>query len=760
MLTLNQIIDQIKTLANAHYQIAEVGVGTIAELQSKPDREYPLLWLSNEGGTLDNNYKVDNIRLTMFGRVTVGDEGQDDDASELEVLSDMQLILLDFLNYFHQNHGQEYVTDKSNTLEHFTERTNDRTAGYSTVLELKQFYDWNKCQIPQSGASIPPTVDGLTLYDFCDADVIARLTADQITCLQAEFGTSIQIQINGVDSEVASSSPYNQEIQNSDGTPIGTAANPSVVPDARIGINGNYLEEIPATVDATLDVHNTSGSDVGSYTGTEWQIADSTVTINGSSLGATGSVLAEGSVDIEVNLDGSPAGSWDGDSWEVTSAPCADATVQLNGVDMTDIPSGSTENIEVRQETSSTLVGSKQGQYWRIDDTTIRNQANDWSDTEGAEGTYTLGLQRVVDSDGSNVDTVDYKPIADGAVFTCTPSASVTLGAFSDSGYSNPVTEADFHDTVYLRAVPSNITPSGFDFFLDNGTDATIIVSGDSDGEYTWTVTELADVWSMKVFADTVSNSLEFTINNDPDVQDFIDATGITDNVIILALNYLVCELKDGGLWDILNAIYPFVGGTATTHKFNLKDARDLDSAFRLDFNGGITHSSTGVKGNGTNGWIDTHLVPSSVSSANDEHISIYSRTDDNGLRVDMGADTPTIKSNIISRYLGDFYARMQGTNTTGDAVADSLGLFVANRINSSEAEGYYNGTQFTKSNAQVGLPNISYHIMALNSNGTAAFFSQREIAFATQGGGISVADELVLRTAIDNFQTRLGRNV
>ena len=187
MLTLNQIIDQIKDLADNHFQIKEAGVGTIAELQAKPDRQYPLLWLSNEGGTLDNNYKIDNIRLTMFGRVITGEEGQDDDASELEVLSDMQLILLDFLNYFHQQHGQEYVTDKNNTLEHFTERTNDRTAGYSTVLELKQFYDWNRCKIPESGASIPPTVDGLTLYDFCDQSVIDRLTQVQRDCLEAEL---------------------------------------------------------------------------------------------------------------------------------------------------------------------------------------------------------------------------------------------------------------------------------------------------------------------------------------------------------------------------------------------------------------------------------------------------------------------------------------------------------------------------------------------------------------------------------------------
>jgi len=214
-------------------------MGTIAELQGKPDRLYPLLWLSNEGGSLEDNYKVDNIRLTMFGRVIAGEEGQDDDASEIEVLSDMQLILLDFLNYFHQQHGQEYVTDKAATLEHFTERTNDRTAGYSCVLELKQFYDWNKCQIPQSGASIPPSVDGLTLYDFCDQSVIDRLTAPQLACLAAEFGGGVVTeQINGVTIGTSTAGTTNdQQIHDSAGADIGTAANPSVVSDSTVQNN-------------------------------------------------------------------------------------------------------------------------------------------------------------------------------------------------------------------------------------------------------------------------------------------------------------------------------------------------------------------------------------------------------------------------------------------------------------------------------------------------------------------------------------------
>lgn len=265
MLTLNQIHAQIVTLANAHFQIAEVGMGTIAELQGKPDRLYPLLWLSNEGGSLEDNYKVDNIRLTMFGRVIVGEEGQDDDASEIEVLSDMQLILLDFLNYFHQQHGQEYVTDKAATLEHFTERTNDRTAGYSCVLELKQFYDWNKCQIPESGASIPPSVDGLTLYDFCDQSVIDRLTVTQLACLQSEFGgASVTEQINGVTiGTVAPGGTNNQLIQDTAGATVGTEANPSVIADASVTVNSSAFDTVVAEGTIDVPVEYVNGTPVG-----------------------------------------------------------------------------------------------------------------------------------------------------------------------------------------------------------------------------------------------------------------------------------------------------------------------------------------------------------------------------------------------------------------------------------------------------------------------------------------------------------------
>jgi len=334
LLTLNEIHAQIVALANAHYQIAEVGMGTIAELQGKPDRLYPLLWLSNEGGSLEDNYKVDNIRLTMFGRVIVGEEGQDDDASEIEVLSDMQLILLDFLNYFHQQHGQEYVTDKAATLEHFTERTNDRTAGYSCVLELKQFYDWNKCNIPQSGAVIPPTIDGLTLYDFCDQSVLDRLTAEQNACLLLEFGNCADATVENSDASysttVASGATLvlpNIDFTDSDGT---TTSVPSVqnivatpIPpcaDATVELNGVEMTTIPSGDTENISIRQSSGAtEVGSKQGTHWRIDDSAISINGSPVA---DVKAEDSLDIDVTQDGSPVGSWNGSAW-IVPAPIA-----------------------------------------------------------------------------------------------------------------------------------------------------------------------------------------------------------------------------------------------------------------------------------------------------------------------------------------------------------------------------------------------------------------------------------------------------
>ena len=109
----------------------------------------------------------------------------------------------------------------------------------------------------------------------------------------------------------------------------------------------------------------------------------------------------------------------------------------------------------------------------------------------------------------------------------------------------------------------------------------------------------------------------------DQDSTNFIIAAGISDSVQTSAIETLVSDLKTYGLWTKMKAIYPFVGGSANSHKFNLKDPRNLDGAYRLVFNGGWTHTSNGAKPNGTTGYAETYLN-NNILGLNDISFGVY----------------------------------------------------------------------------------------------------------------------------------------
>jgi hypothetical protein len=374
LLTLNQVISQITTLAAAHSQIAASGVGDFAEWQAE-ERNYPLLWVFHETTNVGNRELVYSIRLICADRVITGEEGEDTDGMEQEVLSDTLLILLDFLAYFQQQHSQTYTVIPSATIDPFTERFNDRVAGNSMVIQIRQPFTWDACQIPQSGATIPPTVDGLTLYDFCDPSVIARLTAEQVACLEAEYAlpcADVTQQVNGTTiGTTVSGGTNNQLIRNTAGTAVGTSANPSIVanstytlkksggttistgsiaaeasanitaPDATAVVKDTANNTISTTPiqsdssanitapDGTYSLRDTASNVLGTGSIRSGQLAvvitapDATVTINGASLGATGTIRSGGSEDLDVLQGGVAAGSWNGSAWIIPTCPAA-----------------------------------------------------------------------------------------------------------------------------------------------------------------------------------------------------------------------------------------------------------------------------------------------------------------------------------------------------------------------------------------------------------------------------------------------------
>lgn len=257
----------------------------------------------------------------------------------------------------------------------------------------------------------------------------------------------------------------------------------------------------------------------------------------------------------------------------------------------------------------------------------------------------------------------------------------------------------------------------------------------------------------------------------DADASAYLIAAGITDSTQMSAINTLVVSLKNNGLWSPMIALYPFVGGSASAHKFNLKDPRDVDAAFRLSFVGGWTHSSTGALPNGTNGYADTFYNPVSQSlSTSSAHLSIYQRqTCDAGTtRNHMGAETAAATNGIQLLWgntgsaergqIGGAASNEYAPSSGSTAIAGLMSIATNGDRN---AQYYYNGSARGTAILQTGsLPNFSIYIAASNRSGTAINFLNKEIAFATIGTGLSSSQMSILYTIIQTFQTTLNRNV
>jgi len=300
--------------------------------------------------------------------------------------------------------------------------------------------------------------------------------------------------------------------------------------------------------------------------------ADATVQLNGIEVATPAS---GGTVDIPVNLDGVPSGSWDGDSWEVTSNPCADATVQLNGVDMTDIPSGDTENIQVRQSSGSTLVGSKQGQYWRIDDSDISINGSPVAD--------------VMAEDSLNIDVTQ-----DGLAVGSWNGSAWIVPSCPAGGGSIEVTASDsspsLGDTITITGTASGYTPDSYLFFAYDGTSEVYFIAEQASNSFDWQILGLnAGTYTIYVLG---------VDNGSPDVT----ALGTVD--ITLSVDFLLDQTYGQDI-DVAFAFYKVREAFNDYVAIIRRESDNAQDSWNLDSNGVLSLSSQNVAETTTLGdWI------------------------------------------------------------------------------------------------------------------------------------------------------------
>lgn len=248
----------------------------------------------------------------------------------------------------------------------------------------------------------------------------------------------------------------------------------------------------------------------------------------------------------------------------------------------------------------------------------------------------------------------------------------------------------------------------------------------------------------------------------DPAAQTFFTTAGITDATEKTAVNKLVLDLKSYGIFTLPNfVLYPMVGGTNTTTSYNLVNP----ALYQISWNGGVVSSSNGVQFNGVNAYGDTQFNPTSVGTGqNSFHISMYSRTNNSNTECEIGVEDSLFRgSSIFARLSGTTYYKINSNTNITHADANSLGFYISNRTASNVVNGWKNGVKLaTGTAASTGNVNAKIFIGAYNNvpNPLIRYYSTKQVATVTIGSGLTDTQAANLRTAIQTFNTTLGRQV
>jgi len=253
--------------------------------------------------------------------------------------------------------------------------------------------------------------------------------------------------------------------------------------------------------------------------------------------------------------------------------------------------------------------------------------------------------------------------------------------------------------------------------------------------------------------------------SGDADALAFFTAATITDTTQKSAINTLVTDLKTANIWTKMKAIYPFVGGTAAQHRFNLKDPRTVDAAFYLDFLGGGTHSANGYQPNGTTSYADTKLTPSlNYSNISNISIGFYSRTNAQGTSNDIGIYQNDTKAlGVQTRWTDNtLYAQCYKDGSPEGLVISNLnssGFYQLTRTSTTSLKIFRNSSILgTSSSAMAGaIPTLP---ICISNNGNNGSFSAREQALSFIADGLTDGEAAAFYTAVQAYNTTLNRQV
>lgn len=242
----------------------------------------------------------------------------------------------------------------------------------------------------------------------------------------------------------------------------------------------------------------------------------------------------------------------------------------------------------------------------------------------------------------------------------------------------------------------------------------------------------------------------------DADAQAFFTAASITDSGQKTAINTLVLGLKSASIWSKIPCIYPFVGGNATAHSYNLKNP----ATFQLTFFGGWTHSATGATPNGTNAYATTNFKPqTNYALVTSRGYGFYTNTNNITATYSMGVYQSANNAYYGMNHSGSFALTGDISASASYTATNSVGHSLTQKFSNTDNKSYRNGVQVGSSVVTNNRDtNFQYYLGAMNGDNTAQIFAPHNLQTAHIHDDLNVTDIGNLYTLLLNYNTTLSR--
>jgi hypothetical protein len=245
----------------------------------------------------------------------------------------------------------------------------------------------------------------------------------------------------------------------------------------------------------------------------------------------------------------------------------------------------------------------------------------------------------------------------------------------------------------------------------------------------------------------------------DRDAVTFINALGTAKSYLTLtqqsAINVLVNNLKSANLWDKFQVMYPFIGGTATSHGFNLKDPRQISDAHYMTFVNGVNNDLGYTAAGGQYGILN-YNPSKDLLNISSSHISVYVPVLSTADGYDMGG-TPFAANGFgfaLRMPFSQHWFNLAGAGITRSGTVTSrtaYGYMLGSRRESNLELFYYTGSQEV-------LTSTTSNIYGVQDRNLTVGGSIRTYSFLTIGSGLTTSEVRNLNTIVQTYQAALGR--